>query len=369
MTITLPSVGVIGCGNYGLMFALDYNRRTGNTAKVYATPKHRRIFDRARQQGRIEATEAMTGHYYVDFVDELPVLLAYSQYIIVSLPSNAHDDILLRLAPFREILFNKTFIFVSGNGIAPRAFHDLHPKNVVETSRAPYTCRIEEPESPTGKVKCRMNGFKTRVITASYLELDHATISELQVIFGMPVEHYNNLLELLLVNNHGVLHPPTLLRGRYAIEKKAKMYTYRDLMSPPVCLEMEDADHELQLLAEALQCRKRESLLETLNGDYGTDYGDLVTFVRRIDALNKRPVLPPSLQSRMISQDVGVLGVLYASLGRLLGVQMPVIESWIQEASQLNGVDYWKTGRTLEYYGVPNDATREDILSLYNASH
>ncbi|KAB1203964.1 Vitopine synthase [Morella rubra] len=359
-----PTVGVIGCGSYGLTRALDYNRRTQQLIKVYAAANHRRIFDKARRQPDIEATEAMIGRYHADFEENLGKLCDFAEYILVSVPSNAHDDIVERHKPYREKLRGSKLVFTSGNGIAPIAHRALNPANTFESSRASYTCRAEELE--TGEVKCRMNGFKVRMVLASYLKADSTSIDALQHIFGMPVELYHDLLQLLMVNNHGVVHPPSLLRGRFAIERRAKMFTYRDLMGAPfVTMEILAADAQLKKLAEALGVEKRETVLETLNRDYGTEYPDLQTLVQDFQPLNKRPVLPSSMNSRMITQDIGILAVLYVSLGRALGVDMSVFEAWIKEASWINQTDYWKTGRTLKAYGLSETASREDIWKAF----
>lgn len=191
---------------------------------MYAAPYHYRIFDKACRQLDIEAIEAMASRYHVDFEEDLGNLYDFAQYILVSVPSNAHDNIVDRLKPYQEKLRRSKLVFISGNGIAPIVHRALNPANTFESSRASYTCRVEELEN--GEVKCYMNGFKVQMILASYLEADSASIDALQHIFGMLAELYHDLLQLLMVNNHGVVHPPPLLRGRFAIDQKAKMFPY-----------------------------------------------------------------------------------------------------------------------------------------------
>nr|XP_009611266.1 uncharacterized protein LOC104104801 [Nicotiana tomentosiformis] len=360
-----PSVGIIGCGNYGLTLALNYNRRTHKLVKVYAHPHHRRIFNKARRQVDIEAIEAMTGRYHADFEEDLGNLCDFAQYILVAVPSNTHDNIVKCLEPYQEKLHRSTLVFISGNGIAPIAHMTLKPANTFESSRASYTCQIEE--SKNGEVKCLMNGFYVRMILAGYLSADNASVNALQHIFGMPAELYQNLLQLLMVNNHGVVHPPPMLRGRFAIDRNAKMFTYRDLMGASfVAMEILAADDQLTRLAEALGVEKPESVLETFNKDYGIEYLDFQTLVKSYQPLNMRLELPSSMNSRMITQDIGILGVLYASLGRALGVDMSIFEAWIKEASWINGADYWLTDRTLKAYGLSEKASSE-IRKAFNA--
>lgn len=143
------------------------------------------------------------------------------------------------------------------------------------------------------------------------------------------------------------------------------MFFYRECMTPAVCKEMNDADKELRAIGKALGVEQKESLAQTLNGDYGTEYTDLRTSVDRIQALNKRHSLPKTMRFRYITQDIQVLVVLWSSLGRALDVETPVLDSWIEEASQVNGTDYRSSGRTLERFELKSNAPCSEIRAAF----
>ena len=79
----------------------------------------------------------------------------------------------------------------------------------------------------------------------------------------------------------------------------------------------------------------------------------------------KNILAPPNLRHRYIAEDIPYGLVPLAYLGDLLKVPTPVSDAMIELASIANGVDYWKTGLTLEKLGL-NGLTAEEILKTVN---
>jgi len=70
---------------------------------------------------------------------------------------------------------------------------------------------------------------------------------------------------------------------------------------------------------------------------------------------------PASANTRYISEDIPIGMVLWASLGRLLGVPTPTADSLIQISSVVHGTDYWQGGRTVEKLGLAG-MTADDLV-------
>ena len=70
---------------------------------------------------------------------------------------------------------------------------------------------------------------------------------------------------------------------------------------------------------------------------------------------------PACTNTRYISEDIPIGMVLWASLGRLLGVPTPTADSLIQISSVVHGTDYWQGGRTLEKLGLAG-MTADDLV-------
>ena len=61
---------------------------------------------------------------------------------------------------------------------------------------------------------------------------------------------------------------------------------------------------------------------------------------------------PATLAHRYLAEDVPCGAVPVASLGRAVGVPMPIHESLIELAGVVHGCDYWTVGRTVERLGL-----------------
>ncbi|KAG4027609.1 hypothetical protein MFRU_028g00310 [Monilinia fructicola] len=356
-------IGIIGVGHVGCVLAADLESRGFQTV-LWAAPGHRKIFDQLVKQKHLDATEAMTGRFYPTFTSSFDKLIQSTKVIIVAVPTTGHSVILEELATYN--LSQYIVIFISGNFVGPVAAAAINAKAIICTSRSPYTSRTEE--SSTGEIRVRVNGIKRRLEVASFGPVEQPVRDTVSQVFSVPLIWYSNTLKLDLATNHGVVHPPTMLSNIGAIKSKANLFFYCDCMTAEVCSLILAADKERLEVAAALGFTDMEDVLEMFNADYGTDYADLTMFMQRVDALNKRPGLPSSLQARQISQDIPFWCVPVASLGKALGVQTPVIDGWILSSMCVNQVDYRKTGRTLQTFGLRDDASVEEILKVFKAT-
>ncbi|MBP7152713.1 MAG: NAD/NADP octopine/nopaline dehydrogenase family protein, partial [Paludibacteraceae bacterium] len=82
------------------------------------------------------------------------------------------------------------------------------------------------------------------------------------------------------------------------------------------------------------------------------------------EAMRKNPgykgiLAPKTLKMRYIEEDVPFSLVPIASIGKMLGVRTPVIDSLILIASVLNNSDYMHEGRTVKRLGIEGMSLRE----------
>jgi opine dehydrogenase len=53
-----------------------------------------------------------------------------------------------------------------------------------------------------------------------------------------------------------------------------------------------------------------------------------------------------------VTEDIPIGLVCWSQLGEMLGVPTPLMRATIEIGIAISGVDYWKTGRTLERCGI-----------------
>ncbi|MFU8794685.1 MAG: NAD/NADP octopine/nopaline dehydrogenase family protein [Dethiobacteria bacterium] len=71
---------------------------------------------------------------------------------------------------------------------------------------------------------------------------------------------------------------------------------------------------------------------------------------------------PHDINNRYITEDIPVGCHIYHQLGRIYGIQTPVIDSMINLANAMMETDYYKKGYTLEYLGLA-DKNKEELNS------
>lgn len=80
-------------------------------------------------------------------------------------------------------------------------------------------------------------------------------------------------------------------------------------------------------------------------------------------APNKTIMSPSSLDTRYIHEDIGYGLVPMSLLAKIIGVETPIMDSFINLFSEINGINYWDTGLTLEKLGLSDINSKEALLS------
>jgi opine dehydrogenase len=148
-----------------------------------------------------------------------------------------------------------------------------------------------------------------------------------------------------------LLHPAGCLLNAGRIERShGEFYMYEEGMTPSVVRVIEGVDRERLHIGEALGIDlpsgvdmmvesgygPRGTLWESLNGSAG------LTPVKG----------PDSLANRYVTEDVPYGLVAWASLGRAVGVDTPVMDALVEIGGAIMGTNCWQAGRNLEKMGL-----------------
>ena len=132
---------------------------------------------------------------------------------------------------------------------------------------------------------------------------------------------------------------------------------YTEGITPTMSLILEAMDRERVKVAEALGFRAmsaREWLYIAYDAAGRTLY-EAMRANRGYDGIKA----PKTVYTRYISEDIPMSLVPIASLGQLVGVPTPTIDSIILLGSILHGIDYWAEGRTAESLGLAGKSLKE----------
>lgn len=162
-----------------------------------------------------------------------------------------------------------------------------------------------------------------------------------------------SVLDTSLTNINAVLHVAPMVANAGRIEHLSGAFEfYGEGITPSVARLVGAYDRERLAVAAALGVDV-PSVEAWIDQAYGVRERDLY---RTIQVLNhdvyKTSRAPATLHSRYLEEDVPCGTVPIASLGRSIGVEVPLHLRLVQLASLLCGRDFWASGRTTETLGL-----------------
>jgi opine dehydrogenase len=216
---------------------------------------------------------------------------------------------------------------------------------LAETQTILYTCRPGEDSD------VEILALKNSVALSTFPAPETATlVSSLKAVFPQYVAA-SDVLETGLNNVGCILHPmPTLLNIGWIESSTTRFKYYYEAITPSVARILELLDKERLTVARSLGI-KAISTRQWLKEAYGADGRNLYEAIQNnksyatIDA-------PENIRHRYLLEDVPTGLVPIASLGKLVGVETPLMNHIIDLASLACATDFRKTGRTAESLGV-----------------
>lgn len=178
----------------------------------------------------------------------------------------------------------------------------------------------------------------------------------------------DNVMKTSLDNIGAIFHPAVTVLNAARIESTNGDFDYyTEGITPAVSLILEAMDKERVAVAEALGFRAM-SAREWLYIAYdaaGRTLHEAMRANRGYDGIKA----PKTVYSRYISEDIPMSLVPIASLGRLVGVDTPTIDSVILLGSVLHETDYWSQGRTAESLGLAGKTLKEIRRFILEGEH
>ena len=167
----------------------------------------------------------------------------------------------------------------------------------------------------------------------------------------------DNVFKTSLENIGSVFHPALCVLNAGWIEHDIDYQFYHEGASPSVARVLEKIDEERVRVSEALGIRAITAR-QWLYMAYSAT-GDTLFEAMRKNAGYRGILAPRTLKMRYLEEDIPCSLVPIASVGKMLGVNTPAINSIINLGCQLNSADYWSIGRTVENLGIAGMSLRD----------
>jgi len=269
--------------------------------------------------------------------------------IVVVTPANAHRDVARSCAPFLSD-GQVVFIHPGATGGALEFRKVLHEEGclarvvILESDSLIYACRSPQPG------RASILGVKKDLLVAALPAVEAARpLRMLQAVFPQ-IRAGRNVLETSLSNPNAMVHPAPTLLNTSLIESGRDWLYYWDGMTPAIGAFVETMDRERLAVAEALGLHL-PSIREWYRRAYGAEGATLAEAVRNNRAYEKVSG-QKSLRTRYLLEDIPMGLLPMVSIGKMIGVDVPRMETILNLAQFLTGEDFVSTGRTAERLGL-----------------
>ncbi len=358
----LERIAIIGAGNGGMAIAAH---QTLKGYKVNLFSFYGRELKPIREKGGIEVFGGAEGFARLNLVTEsMEEAVKDAQVIMVVAPASSHIAIATLLTPLVKdgqiIVLNPgrtggSIEFARAmrrQGLRTRPY-------LAETNTLIYAAETRAParvEILKEKNKMRVSAFPAKD--------NPVVIPMLQQMYPQ-IEAGQNVLEIAFNNVGGVFHPAAALLNTATLQRVAGgekgLHWYGNMITQPVCdMVMEKMDKEKVSLAEAFGLDAWPAL-KWVWESYGVKGNTL------FEALRSNPHVagfsaPGDLYAfHNILDEVPNNLVPQASFAKVVGIPTPAMDSIVNLACVMTGIDFWSMGRTVESLGL-GGMSKEEIL-------
>lgn len=350
-------IAIIGAGNGGQAMA-GFLSLSGFDVSLYDidVPK----IDDLCQKGGIQLEGRINGFGQVGCITtDIAKAVSGAEIIMVTTVANAHKAVAKSLAPFVEngqiiilnpgrtcgaLVFKQT---LSDCGCTKRYY-------LGEAQTLVYACRVIE----NGTVN--IIGIKDEVLLSGLPSSDTDYIlTKINPIYPSFVKT-NNVLRTSLENIGAMFHPCVLLFNAATIERNEEFWFYRD-MTEQVANFIERFDAERLAVGKAYGIDLL-GVRDWIKFAYKDTVGETLCERMRNNPAYHDIKSPSTIFTRQLTEDIptGVLPIM--ELGKVAGVETPLLESMIHVCEGLLDMDLHSNGRSLKNLGLAG-MTKNEILN------
>lgn len=350
-----PIFAVLGAGHGGQALA-GYLALKGFEVRLFnRTPERLRPI---QLLGGIQVEGEVSGFAPIPVAtSDIREAIRGAQIIMVVTPATGHRDIAQRLSPYLE----DGQIVVLNPG---RTGGALEVRQVLRETGCSKRVLVAEAQTflfasrISGPAQVRIFRVKNSIPVAALPAYQTVRVVQaLRVALPQFIPE-DNVLKTSFNNIGAVFHPTITILNAARIESTHGEFDYYiEGVTPSVALILEEVDRERVRVAEALGVRAITAR-EWLYSAYDVSGRNLFEAIQNNTGYQGIRA-PSTLFHRYITEDVPTSLVPIASLGKMLGVPTPTIESLIHLACVLHRTDYWKEGRTVEKLGLQGLSVKE----------
>jgi opine dehydrogenase len=351
--VEINRIAVLGAGNGGCAAAADLRDR-GFDVRLYSRSRER--LEPMIDRGGLEMVGVRSAFVpLATITDDLAAAIDGADLVMLAVPVSAHPNYAAALAP---LLAPGQVVFLNpghmGGGLfMTNEIHRLNGRTDVRTCEVTtltYVCRLQGPS--TVNVLQVVSNLAFAAFPGRHRDELYEAIKPLYP----DIVPATSVLETGFLDINAVEHPPQIVCNAGWVERTGGDYLfYYEGTTPAVGRVIDAVDRERIAIAFAANVPTVPFVETFFRTGYTTESamraGSAHHALQESEP-NRWIKGPPSLDHRYLHEDVGFALVPWSEMAAALGVPTPTIDSLVVLGSTLNGIDYRRSGLTLERLGL-----------------
>lgn len=341
----MKRITVMGGGGTGIMMAADLSMK-GHDVTLFETKEHAEKILEVKERGYIEITgNALNGKAVIPRITtDIEEAMDYPEYILIGAMAQRQEGFIDLMLPYLKD--GQVVCFSAGNCASVILKNKIKDKDVLvgEMQGNIYPCRM----LPDGKLISAFP-YKEKGMSAFPAKDNEKYIKVMNEVY--PCHAVKNVFEAALNSPNTSIHLAGSILGTTKMETMEDFRLYRDGLCPSAAVLIGAVEEEKALVMEKMDyamgraAGQIEALLEY-------EKHPELTIFRGLEG-------PTSINHRYIIEDAYAGNSLLLSLAKEFDIEAPVCEGLISIASALNKTDFYRNGRTLEFFGLKGLSPKE----------
>jgi len=343
-----PTFCVVGAGHGGLAMA-GHLGIMGFPVRLYNRTEEN--LHAVRWHGGVKVTGEVQGFGTVQLATSAMVeAISGADVLMVVVPATAHRFVAEQMAPCLRT--GQIVVLNPGRTGGALEFRQvLNSKDNKESVILAETSTFLYASRALSRFEARIFRIKNSVRLAT---LPAYWIPEVLPILNQAFPQFaagDSVLSTGMENIGAIFHPAlTLMNAGWIETTKGDFDYYIGGISPSVARVLERLDAERVAVARSMGVHT-VSAREWLYLTYDSPGRDLYEAIQNTGSYRGIRA-PQNILHRYVTEDVPMSLVPLASIGKMLGVAVPMMDMVIGMANVMHGRDYWKEGRTVAHMGI-----------------
>lgn len=347
----MAKITVIGVGHGGFAVASDM-ALAGHEVLFYVADRYvdrvKKLFE---EKTIILTGVGRTGEAQIKTVTSSPEEAFKNDLIFVVIPAYAQEKFAREISEFMRKGHKLVLIPGSTGGalVVGKIFNQLNvDKDVIvsEMHTLPYACR------KTGDIGVEILLECEKLYFAAFPSKYNKEMENTMKQFYPNIELVNDVLETALNNGNFISHPAPMVLNAGKIEHgEFEHYHYKHGITKSVARVIERIEEERKEIVKALKYPYVNSKDRLVLMNYGPERETLYEIYRDSEVFNSLKG-PYTLENRYLTEDIPYSLRAISSIGEMLGIDTPYMDSIIILASGLMDEDYMENGRNTHKMGI-----------------